>query len=156
MAIPTPLVLSTCFARDNNTTTVDIDYVNARHTTDIETFEFNGTNATNGAVAAVVIADTVAMPVHTLGLRHQLQFYRTYPKRSGVSHGAKKTAIKLTRDVSVPDTSDGTNVLPQIFDLSASVPVGTSEALVKDQISILIALLQDETVINELVNKLRF
>ena len=70
--------------------------------------------------------------VHTDVLRNQVQFYRTFPKRSGASRGAAKLAAKFTRDISVAN-SDGSGdiVLPLIGEVSFSIPVGATH----DQIS---------------------
>jgi hypothetical protein len=65
--------------------------------------------------------------VHSVSMRNQLQFYRTYPKRSGSSRGAAKLTAKWTRDIEVPNADGSGNiVLPLIGELSFSIPVGAS------------------------------
>jgi hypothetical protein len=66
---------------------------------------------------------------HTDAMRNQVQFYRTYAKRSGSSRGSFKGAVKFTRDVAV-DNADGSGqiVLPALLEISTSLPVGMSHA----------------------------
>lgn len=65
---------------------------------------------------------------HSVAQRDQVQFYRTFPKRSGSSRGSAKVSFKLTRDVTVPNASgDGEIVLPLIGECSFSLPVGTNQ-----------------------------
>lgn len=67
--------------------------------------------------------------VHTSASRQQLQLYRTFAKRSNASLGTVKVAVKLTKDVSVPNADGSGNlVLPMIFNAEIAVPAGvTSE-----------------------------
>lgn len=66
---------------------------------------------------------------HTEAKRDQVQFYRTYPKRSGSSLGSAKSAVKFTRDFSVLNADgSGFNTLPMIVELSFSIPVGVAAA----------------------------
>lgn len=68
-------------------------------------------------------------PTHTLVSRDTLQFYRTYPVRSGNFLGSAKSALKFTKDVSVPNADgSGEIVLPLIAEVSFSLPVGTTAA----------------------------
>lgn len=96
---------------------------------------------------------------HTLTSRSLLQFYRTYAKRSGNSRGASKSAVKLTRDVSVPN-ADGTGniVAPLIIEVSISCPIG-AEATACAKTALLGAELMAHattsgSVVAELINKL--
>lgn len=69
--------------------------------------------------------------VHTLTSRSLMQLYRTYPKRNGNSRGSSKTSVKFTLDVSVPNADGSGNiVLPVIWEISGSVPVGGEAAAV--------------------------
>lgn len=66
---------------------------------------------------------------HTPALRNTLNFYRTYPKRSGLFLGSTKTAVKFTRDVAVPNAEGSGNIVtPIIIEVTFSVPVGTPTA----------------------------
>lgn len=68
-------------------------------------------------------------PGHTLQSRNQFQFYRTLPVRSGNFLGSAKSAVKLTRDKSVPNADGSGNIVaPLIVEVSFSVPVGVSAA----------------------------
>lgn len=70
--------------------------------------------------------------VHSVTNRNQVQFYRTYPKRSGSSRGASKLAVKFTRDIAVANADGSGNiVLPLIGEVSFSIPVGATH----DQVS---------------------
>jgi hypothetical protein len=99
--------------------------------------------------------DTEDALAHTPEMRHQVQFYRTFAKRSGNSRGAKKAAMKLTRDVSVPNTAgDGDIVLPLIVEVSFSVPVGTDVAKTQDARHIIARLMQSDTLMQPFVDSL--
>jgi hypothetical protein len=66
---------------------------------------------------------------HADSSRHKLEIYRTAPKRQGNSLGIRKSALKVTLDVTVP-TADGagTNVVPCLLEVSSNLPVGISDA----------------------------
>jgi len=71
--------------------------------------------------------------VHSVPARNQVQFYRTYPKRSGTSRGAAKLTVKFTRDISVPNADgSGSIVLPLIVEVNFSIPVGASHAQISN------------------------
>jgi S1-C subfamily serine protease len=73
---------------------------------------------------------------HVLDDRQQMQFYRTRAKRNGNSRGSSKVAVKLTDDVAVLNVAgDGNNVLPAILEISASLPLGISDAERQDLIA---------------------
>lgn len=66
-------------------------------------------------------------PNHTDAMREMMQLYRSTPKPSGESRGVKKTSVKHTTDVSVPNKSGtGDILLPLIMEVNMSVPVGTT------------------------------
>lgn len=67
-------------------------------------------------------------PTHAPDKRELLQFYRTAPKQNGASRGMCKSAIKLTRDVSVATVTGETHTMPLIIEVSGSVPVGIAVA----------------------------
>lgn len=82
--------------------------------------------------------------LHTEDDRDMLQLYRTAPKRSGESRGMKRSSVKATVDVSVPNASGSGNiVLPLIAELSVSVPVGTTDAEVIHVLQRIIAFADD-------------
>jgi hypothetical protein len=94
-----------------------------------------------------------AIPAHDqVGLRHQLQFYRTYAKRSGASRGSAKSTVKVTRDVSVPN-ADGTGniVLPLIAEVNFSCPVGVSYHNRKDLRCIVASILREHAEMEDLM-----
>jgi hypothetical protein len=65
--------------------------------------------------------------LHSVTARNQVQFYRTYPKRTGSSRGAAKLTMKWTRDVTVANADgSGDIVLPLIGEVSFSIPVGAN------------------------------
>lgn len=67
-------------------------------------------------------------PEHTDHLRQQFTVYRSPISVTKTSRGMKKTAIKFTLDRVVPNASgDGDITLPQICELSVSVPVGCTD-----------------------------
>ena len=68
-------------------------------------------------------------PGHTLVARDYVEFYRTLNKKSGNSNGVAKSAIKVTRDISVPGVDTTTTlVAPQIGHVTFSSPVGATTA----------------------------
>lgn len=58
----------------------------------------------------------------------QGKFYRTDAKRSGNFYGTDKVAFKRSKGKSVPTVDGGTTIAPIIVEVSASLPVGTSDA----------------------------
>lgn len=59
---------------------------------------------------------------------NQSKFYRTDAKRSGNFYGTDKVAYKRSVGKSVPTVDGGTTIAPIIVEVSASLPVGTSDA----------------------------
>lgn len=90
---------------------------------------------------------TYEFATHSLVAKDIVQFYRTYPKRSGNSRGNAKCAIKVTTDVSV-DNADGSGeiVLPLIGEVSFSIPVGVTPAQTMVLRQRLVSLLDDDDV----------
>lgn len=68
-------------------------------------------------------------PTHTLISRDYVDFYRTLNKKVGNFNGVAKSAIKVTRDITVPGVDTTTTIVaPQIGQVSFSSPVGASQA----------------------------
>lgn len=89
--------------------------------------------------------------------RDTLGFYRTLPKKSGNSRGVKKSAFKLTQDQDVPGVDATTTlVAPAIFDVSSSLPVGTSPAVVMEMRQRLVALINSDVFIKRLMEDLEY
>lgn len=84
-------------------------------------------------------------PGHSLESRYLLGFYRTPPKRVGNYRGTAKSALKLTEDVIV-DGADSTTqlVMPQLGEISFSIPVGTPDASALRLRQSLVAILQND------------
>lgn len=84
---------------------------------------------------------------HTISMRKLMHLYRTAPKRNGESRGASKSSVKFTFDREVPNaTGDGNLVLPQIVEVSFSIPVGCSEAQTMELRQYVVALLDTDAV----------
>lgn len=92
---------------------------------------------------------------HDREARDQVQFYRTYGKRSGNSRGSDKCAIKITTDISV-DNADGSGqiILPLIGEVSFSIPLGTTDAQTLVLRQRLVALLDEDSIAGALNNAL--
>lgn len=120
----------------NNDTIVEQVLVNAGpDTINRSTFEFSGT--------------------HSLVARDIVQFYRTYPKRSGQSRGSAKCAMKFTTDIAV-NNSDGSGdiVLPLIGEVSFSLPVGVTPAQTMSLRQRIVSLLDLDDVAAKLMDLL--
>jgi hypothetical protein len=89
---------------------------------------------------------TYITPTHTPSNRGMVQLYRTPSKRAGSYLGTSKTMVKVTNDTTVPNADGSGNVVtPIIMELSASVPVGTSEADRELALKTLVGFFFDET-----------
>lgn len=94
-------------------------------------------DASSGEAAPVVFTrvreeldkTTYNGPYHQPDARELLTFSRSAPKQNGLSRGMCKSAIKLTRDVSVVNTAGTTHQMPLIIEVSASVPVGVDKSI---------------------------
>lgn len=91
----------------------------------------------DGSAIAVVLTELdrsadrsrYKFPSHSLISRDQVEFMRTFNKKSGNFNGVARASIKLTRDVTVPGVDVTTSVTaPQIAQISFNNPVGTSPA----------------------------
>lgn len=88
---------------------------------------------------------------HTMATPHTLSFYRTQPKANGNFPGMAKTAIKFSESLAITGV-DGVSTLkvPLISEVSFAVPVGTTPAQLMEMRQRLIALLDNDTVMNNL------
>lgn len=92
---------------------------------------------------------------HTTVGRDTLTFLRTLPKVSGNDQGQAKASFKFTRDILVPSTLTSIEIKrPLIIEVSASIPVGATDAEILDIRERAIALLNDQTVMDKLHKQL--
>lgn len=90
---------------------------------------------------------------HVLDSRDMIQLYRTAPKRNGEFRGVARTSIKVTEDISVDNVSgDGQIVAPMLLECSFSIPVGATAAQTLELRQRLLALLDDDSVMADLVD----
>lgn len=83
---------------------------------------------------------------HTILAPDTLGFYRTLPKQSGNFRGQAKTAFKFAKFLTIPGV-DGTNVVsPYILEVSTSIPVGASLAIMQEMRQRAIALLDRDDI----------
>lgn len=92
---------------------------------------------------------------HQLDAKDTLTLYRTFPKVSGNYKGTAKSALKFSKEYAV-DGVDGLASLssPCIVEVSFSVPVGVADA---DQLIMrqrVIAILDDDTIMDALMGQL--
>lgn len=86
---------------------------------------------------------------HTLASPHTLSFYRTQPKANGNFPGMAKSAFKISECLLVLGVDGVTNVAaPLIAEVSFAVPVGTSAAQLMEMRQRLVALLDDDTLMD--------
>ena len=92
---------------------------------------------------------------HTLAMRDELTLYRTFPKQAGNLRGVQKSAVKFTFDVLVPGV-DGTTMLvqPLIIEVSAAIPVGVTDVITRLCRQRAVSLLDLDSVMDPLNNKL--
>lgn len=92
-------------------------------------------------------------PAHSLLLRDKLEFFRTYPTKSGNFNGVAKCGFKLTDDEIVAGVDQSTSlVAPEIGQVSFSVPVGVTAASSKKLRQRIIAILDNDTIMDKLFN----
>lgn len=88
---------------------------------------------------------------HTMVAPHTLSFYRTQPKVNGNFRGMAKSAMKISECISVDGVDTTTSVIaPLLAEVSFSVPVGATTAQLVELRQRLIALLDDDTLMNNL------
>lgn len=92
---------------------------------------------------------------HEISSRDMLTIYRTPQKQQGNFKGVAKSAIKFTTDTLVTGV-DGIAQLtsPLIVEVSFSIPVGATSNLQLLARQKAIALLDNDTIMNDLSNKL--
>lgn len=84
-------------------------------------------------------------------LRDKVGLYRSFAKPNGNFKGVAKTAIKFTRDVSVPGVDSSTSIVaPSIIDIGFSHPIGMTPALMLEQRMRAVALLSDDSIMTAL------
>lgn len=125
----------------DNTVTLSVDLLNDETFTDVDFTRvdvFPNRSLYKSVDDSYIIRDTLA-------------FYRTLPKRSGNNLGVKKSAFKLTQDQVVPGV-DATTTLtqPEIAEVSFNSPVGSTAAVRKIMRQRLIALLDNDTLMERL------
>lgn len=101
-----------------NTITLPVDLLNNGTTTDEVFSRYN----------EELNKSTYVGPNHSLQARNKMELYRTLPKRAGNFLGAAKGSIKFTCDVTVAGADGVDIVVPQIFEASYSLPVGSTTA----------------------------
>lgn len=88
---------------------------------------------------------------HTPGDRNMLTLTRALPKRVGNFKGVSKSTIKLTRDTMVPGVDANTSVsAPIIIEVSFSFPVGVDATAAKNNRQRIVALLDDDSIMDKL------
>jgi hypothetical protein len=88
---------------------------------------------------------------HTVAAPHTLSLYRTQPKVNGNFLGMAKSAVKFSECLAVEGADGVTTVkAPLICEISFSVPVGTSSAQLMEMRQRAVALLDDDTIMDNL------
>lgn len=109
----------------------------------------------DGSAIAVVLTELdrsadrsrYKFPSHSLISRDQVEFMRTFNKKSGNFNGVARASIKLTRDVTVPGVDVTTSVTaPQIAQISFNNPVGTSPAQDLELAMRLVGIIIDDVI----------
>jgi hypothetical protein len=84
--------------------------------------------------------------------RDELRFAATLPKRSGNFPGVLRTEVRLTQSVEVEGVETSTTVSgTATLSLQASIPLGMTEADVKLLRQRMIALLDEDSVVSDLM-----
>lgn len=124
-----------------DTITLAVDTLNSGSTTDYDFKRFEETlNRT-----------IYAGENHAIDARDQLAIYRTAPRKTGNFKGVAKTSVKFTKDFTVLGVDGLANLTaPVILEVSFSVPVGCTSAQMVEMRQRLIALLDSDTVMNDL------
>lgn len=91
-------------------------------------------------------------PLHSAVEKDTLSFYRSYEKRNGNFLGVFKASVKLSQDMNVPGYDNTTTInAPSIIEVNFSIPVGVTAAQMLEQRQAIIALLDNDTVMTELL-----
>lgn len=124
-----------------DTITLAVDTLNSGSTTDYDFTRFEETlNRT-----------IYAGENHAIDARDQLAIYRTAPRKTGNFKGVAKTSVKFTRDFTVLGVDGLANLTaPLILEVSFSVPVGCTSTQMVEMRQRVIALLDSDTVMNDL------
>lgn len=84
--------------------------------------------------------------------REFLGLYASQAKPSGNILGTDKASVKTTRDVVVPGADGVANYTrPIIYEVNSSIPAGADPLLVKAERMKLVAVLMDDTVMDQLI-----
>lgn len=88
---------------------------------------------------------------HSVSMRDNLSFYRSFPTKAANFKGTSKTSLKLTKDIEVVG-NDGLAQLtaPIIAEVNFSFPVGTTSAEMVEVRQKLIALLDNDSLMTKL------
>lgn len=88
---------------------------------------------------------------YSVAAPNTLSLYRTQPKPSGNFPGMAKSAFKFSDCLPITGNDGVTTLnLPLIVEVSFSIPVGATSAQVLERRQRVIALLDDDTVMNSL------
>lgn len=85
---------------------------------------------------------------HTVAARNNMSIIRQFPKQSGNFYGTLKTTVKFTKDISVDGVNGETIKVPLIAQADFSFPVGTTNAQATLFRQKLIAMLDDDSVMD--------
>lgn len=85
---------------------------------------------------------------HTLASRNECAFLRTMPKVSGNFFGTLRTNVKFTKDIDVLGVNGETIKVPLIAEASFSFPVGVNNAQATLARQTVIAMLDNDTVMD--------
>lgn len=91
---------------------------------------------------------------HLPDLRSMLGFYRTPAKRNGNRRGSQKSSVKFTWDVIVPGVNGENIVETQYIEVNFSIPLGVPAADVLARRQHVVAILDDDSIMNDLNMKL--
>lgn len=87
---------------------------------------------------------------HEPGKRDTLAFYRTPYKSTSTFKGTRKTSVKFTVDEDVLAPDGTTTSAPAIIEVNFSIPVGVTAAQILVYRQRLIALLDSDTIMDDL------
>jgi hypothetical protein len=91
---------------------------------------------------------------HAHGSRDMFQLYRSPAKKNGEYLGTSRVSIKFTEDIPVDNaTGDGTIVAPDIIEVNFATPVGATPADNLRRRMQVVAILSDDSIMNDLIEK---
>lgn len=91
---------------------------------------------------------------HQPDLRNMLGFYRTPAKRNGNRRGSQKSSVKFTWDVIVPGVNGEDIIETQYIEVNSSIPLGVPVSDVLKRRQHVVAILDNDTIMNNLNTKL--